>query len=86
MALMIVYVYRQRQKHLGKVQKFAELDSNGENGDTYDPKKSYLPPLLSNLPILPPPQVKLRATASMYPVLRRMFVDISILDSARRWH
>ena len=56
MALMIVYVYRQRQKHLGKVQKFAELDSNGGNGDTYDPKKSYLPPLLSNLPILPRPK------------------------------
>ena len=64
---MIVYVYRQRQKHLGKIQKFAELDSNDENGDTYDPKKSYLPPLLSNIPILPPPQVKLRATASTVP-------------------
>ena len=64
---MIVYVYRQRQKHLGKIQKFAEFDSNDSNGDTYDPKKSYLPPLLSNTPILPPPQVKLRATASTVP-------------------
>lgn len=65
--LMGFYIYRQRRKRLGKVGKFTKLDSNGENGDTSDPEKNDLPPLLSNLPISPPPQARLRVATSAVP-------------------
>ena len=64
---MIVYIYRQQQKRLGTVQKFAKLDSNGESGDTGDPEKSHLQPPLSNLHLSRLPQVRVRVATSAVP-------------------